>query len=567
MNETHVPLRYGSEYLYDALLEAEVETLIGIPGTQTLPLDEIVEERNEIQYVMARHETAIPHIAWGYYEAGKSIAATVTVPGPGDTNAMHGLKNAYEDCVPLIHISPHSEPSHRGKGPIHEIEPDTFDNVVKANINVEQPIELNAKVAEGIETALKPPYGPVRLGIPSSYLGMQFRSPRVSISPGDLHYDNRETYRRAADALAQASRPLIYVGGGARRASNSSELIQELAAELNTPIAATFKGKGVVPEDNPRFLGVTGSMLPSGAQRVMSASDVVLALGTDFDGPATANWELPLGDTLIHVNLDTTAVDTSYEADIPIVDDVSNVTNQLLDVLDQQPRPRDTWDGADLASAVQQEYSRTLHDAGFFEDGKPATSPAALTAVRDSIPRDTVVSVDVGGFRLWTMGVFQTYAPEEFICAGSWGGMGVGLPAAIGAKLAQPDKPVVCLTGDGGLMMCIHELHTAVELDLDIVIIVSNNNDYGIISKSIGSDHDANRFTWNPPSFKMIADGFGCRATTVETVSDLEDEVERAINRTEGPELIDVRIDTNERSAVDMAEYESQIDGLGESRT
>ena len=172
----------GSEYVYQALVEAGVEVLIGIPGTQTLPLDRTVVERDEMEYVMARHETAVPHVAWGYYESGGGVAATLTVPGPGETNAMHGLKNAYEDCVPLIHVSADVDPDHYGKKPIHEIEPETYDTVVKRNVIVERAEELPLKVAEGLETALTPPYGPVRLGIPSPILEAEHELPSVSVT-------------------------------------------------------------------------------------------------------------------------------------------------------------------------------------------------------------------------------------------------------------------------------------------------------------------------------------------------------------------------------------------------
>ncbi|MFC6993344.1 thiamine pyrophosphate-dependent enzyme [Haladaptatus sp. GCM10025707] len=157
--------------------------------------------------------------------------------------------------------------------------------------------------------------------------------------------------------------------------------------------------------------------------------------------------------------------------------------------------------------------------------------------------------------------MFETYHPDRYVTAGSWAGMGVGLPAAIGASLGNPDKPVVCLTGDGGLMMCIHELHTAAEYDLDVTVIVSNNADYGIISKSpkIEQYTDGHQFTWRSPDFATVAEGFGCRGTRVETLAELEAAVDEAVGRN-GPDLIDVGIRTDEPSAVDGAEYDSTVE-------
>lgn len=560
MTDAGMQPRPGSEYLYDALIDANIDVLIGLPGTQTLPFDRIVDQRDAMQYIMSRHETAVPHIAWGYYEASRKLAATITVPGPGDTNAMHGLKNALEDCVPLVHISPHSHPDERGKGPIHEIEPNTFDTVLKENINVRDPLTLQTKIQKAIQTATTPPYGPVRLGIPSSMLDTEFWAPPAAVSVEQTVVDNEEAYQQATTELSQAERPVVYIGGGGRRSEESPAAIKQLVEELNAPVVSTFKGKGIFPEDHPNFMGITGSMLPNGARKVLEDADVVAAFGTDFDGPATANWELPMGTSLVHVNLSNDDMNQAYEADLPIVDDAGVAAQRLYDGVSR--RTRETWDGAEIGTAVQEEYRRELAEAGLFNGNTPINTPEAMTIIREELPRETTVAVDVGGFRLWSLETFEAYEPEQFICAGSWGGMGVGLPAAIGAKLATPDAPVACLTGDGGLMMCIHELHTAAELGLDIIVIVFNNNDYGVISNSLADrqENDERRFTWETPDFEMIAKGFGCKASEARTIDGLHDTVSRAIERQDGPELIDVYVDGDEPSAVNAASYESTID-------
>jgi acetolactate synthase-1/2/3 large subunit len=184
-----------------------------------------------------------------------------------------------------------------------------------------------------------------------------------------------------------------------------------------------------------------------------------------------------------------------------------------------------------------------------------------LRRVRESIPRESVVTTDVGGFRLWSKQVFEAYRPDDYVTAGSWAGMGVGLPAAVGAALGNPDAPVVCLTGDGGLMMCIHELHTAAEYDLDVTVVVSNNADYGIISKSpkIEQYTEGHQFTWRSPDFATVAEGFGCRGTHVDTLDDLEAALDAAVGR-DGPDLVDVAIETDEPSAAEAAEYDSTVD-------
>ncbi|GAA0283433.1 thiamine pyrophosphate-binding protein [Halobacterium noricense] len=549
----------GGEYIYDALVDAGIELLVGLPGTQTLPLDRVVADRDEMDYIMARHETSIPHLAWGYYEASERPAATLTVPGPGDTNTMHGLKNAYNDCVPLVHISADADPEDRGKAPIHEIEPDTYDNVVKANINVEKQVELTRKVEQAIEAALTEPYGPVRLGVPSGILQATFEATPVTISPETVQYDNTENYAAAARELAAAERPVVYVGGGARRSSNGQDIVMRLAKALDAPVVTSYKGKGVFPEDNPRFAGVTAKHLPQGAVKMLESADVVLALGTDFDGVTTSNWSLPMGDTVVHVNLDVDDINAGYQADIPIIDDVGHAGEEILSRMRIASDRVSGWNGTVIGSDIQDEYISHLEAEGLLDDTDIST-PSGLRTVREALPRGGIVTTDIGGFRLWSKQVFSAYDQACYITAGSWAGMGVGLPAALGAKAAHPERPVVSLHGDGGLMMCLTELHTAVESNLSIVLVVFNNSDYGIISKSSKIDEytDGSQFEWASPDFTAIAEGFGCRGVDVDSQSELRTAVKEGMDA-DVPTVINVDVPADEQSVVDASTYESKL--------
>jgi acetolactate synthase-1/2/3 large subunit len=560
MADEPVTQKPGSEFLYDALVDAGVELLVGLPGTQTLPLDRTVVERDEIEYVMARHETAIPHVAWGYYEASRSVAATITVPGPGDTNAAHGLKNALDDNVPILHVSPIPNLDEFGRHPIHELEHETFDYVVKANVTVDSPTRLREEIDRGIRTALTPPTGPVRLGIPRGMLSEPVESPAADVDVERVTFDASEAIATAADRLAAAERPLVYVGGGARRSLDGPNGVERLASVLDAPVATSYKGKGVFPEDDDRFLGVTGGDLPAGAVAAFEAADVVLALGTDFDGPNTANWSLPMGETLVHVNTDPAEIDAAYDADVAVVADVGETCDRLVAALDARG-VAGGWDGSALATAVRSEYDDRLRAAGLLDEGPPVASPALLRTVRDVVPRETVVTTDIGGHRIWSKNVFDAYARETLITAGSWAGMGVGLPSAIGAKLARPDRPVLTLTGDGSLLMCAQELHTAAEYGIDVTVILFNDADYGVISKAMHpeGEGDRHRFEWTSPDWTAVAEGYGCAARSVRTRSDLRAATEWAL-ATDGPALVDVDVDPDEPTAVDVASFETDVD-------
>jgi len=555
---TETDARPGAEYVYDALVSAGVELLVGLPGTQTVPLDRVVTERDAIRYVMARHETAIPHVAWGHYEVSDVPAATLTVPGPGETNAMHGLKNALNDCVPIVHVTGDAHPDDRGKGPIHEIDPDTYDNVVKDNVVVESKRDLATAVERGIERALTPPMGPVRLGIPSKFLAGEVTAPEATVSPEQVTRENDPLYDAAAALLADAERPVVWVGGGVHRSPGGTAAVRDLVTALDAPALTTYKSKGVIPEDDPRFLGVASSSLPPGGRRALARSDVVCALGTDLDGIATADWELPLGESLVHVTLDPDDMDQGYGADVGIVADAAAAASVIRERLQARDAPTDGWDGSEIGRAVRTEYRDHLEREGLYETTDEGIHTAGvLQTVRETIPDDAIVTEDVGGFRLWAMQAFETTEPDELVAAGSWAGMGVGLPAAVGAKVARPERPVVCLSGDGGLLMCVHELATVAQEDLDITLVVSNNSDYAVISKQLGHT-ETPAFAWDSPDFPTIADGFGWDATAVSDRDALVGALREALD-SDGPTLVDVTTPTEEPSAAAAADFETDL--------
>jgi acetolactate synthase-1/2/3 large subunit len=532
----------GADRVVDALVAAGVETVVGLPGTQTLPLDAAVHDA-PLSYLMARDESAIPHVAWGHYEAGGGLAATVTVPGPGDTQAAHGLKNALNDCVPVLHVSADVPADDRGFGAIHELDPATHDHVVRANLSVERPAELPAALARGVHEATRPPYGPVRLGVGSDVLAAPCPGPTVAPPDATPRVENDAALAAARAHLAAADRPLLYVGGGCRRSDVAA--VRALAREANLPVLASYKGKGVVPDDDPRVLGVAGSHTPAAARAVVGRADLTVALGTDLDDVATGRGSLPL-DPLVHVTLDPADLHTRYDTRLAVHGDAGAAARRLRDAADTGG-----WDGAAVGARAERAWERRLRDGGHLADRTPMPTAAALRAVRAALPRETPVTTDVGGFRLWAMQVFDAPGPERYVTAGSWAGMGVGLPAAVGAAVGTGEQ-TACLTGDGGLMMSLGTLHVASEAGLDLVCVVFDNADYGVISASPDLPADAPRFDWTAPDLATVAEGMGWRGERVETVGALRDAVARAVE-TGGPVLVDAVVDPEERSAATVA--------------
>ena len=279
-----------------------IDTVFGIPGKQTLPLNEAMAAHG-IRFVVARHETAVSHQAWGYAETSGEMAATVVVPGPGDMNAMNGLKNALNDCTPLVHVAVETDPAVRGGDGIHETPPDTYDNVVKANRLVEEPGAAVATLAEAMRIARTPPKGPVRVGIPKNFLTMdvpQAAPPADSVpTPPEPDPDAVAT---AATTLQTADDPVVIAGGGVRTAEATAEL-RAVAERLDAPVVTTYKGKGTLPEAHSLSAGVSCGATSPELEALIADADAALAVGTDFDAVAFGRWERDLPDELVHVTL------------------------------------------------------------------------------------------------------------------------------------------------------------------------------------------------------------------------------------------------------------------------
>lgn len=542
----------GGAFVHEALREAGITHVIGIPGRGTLPLDRRVRQDDDMTYVLARHETSIPYIAWGYYLASGRPAATVTIAGPGDTNASNGLRNATIDRVPIVHICSEVPPDQRGTGFIHEIDPDTFNDVVKINRDITDPDGAPSAIRSGIEEALTQPLGPVRLGMP--FLGDDLPEESTAITPERRKYDNSDEYERAAEALADAERPVVYVGSDAKRSPGGPRAVQKVVETLDAPVITSYAGKGAYPETDARWAGTTGAQLPAGTERLLEEADVVLALGVVFGGPTTRNGSFAMGETLIHVTSDPKFLGRRYQADIGIVDDIESACARFVDHIDAS---RSGWSGNTLGPAVREEYQAHIQDQGMFEDRSPAPTPAVVRTLREQLPAETIVVADIAEFRTWAMQLFEAPDPAAFIATGSWTSMGVGLPGAIGAKLGKPDRPVVCMTGDGGLFQCLEELHTAADLGLDLTTVVFNNGHLAMISTTPGLD---DRFGWStPPKYASLADGLGWSYREASSPSEAGTAVNEA-QEIDGPVLVDVKVDPDEPSSMDAWTYESSID-------
>lgn len=540
-----------NQAIVEQLIINGIDTIFGIPGKQTLPLSKEIDTRDDLRFVMARHETAVTHQAWGYAETSGRPAATVVVPGPGDMNAMNGLKNAFNDCTPLIHLSVETESEIRGGDGIHETPPDTYDNVVKSNLLVERPESTVAIIEEALAIAETPPKGPVRVGIPKNFLLMDVplatpaeysRKSVVGVAEDDI--------KTAADLLAGTANPVIIAGGGVRSASATDEL-RRVANRLGSPVITTYKGKGVLPDGSNGYVaGTLSGSAPPELTELLADADVALAVGTDLDAVVTRAWSVRIPNDLIHITLNPSDLGSGYDPSVGIIADA----DEALTALGRELKDREfmTGDAIKRAGAIRTATDNRLEELRV--SSPPLTSVSALEGIQAAVPQETIVAADAGGFRVWGLNVFKAQGPHSYVNPGSWATMGTGLPSGIGAQLANPNKNVVVLTGDGGLMMCIHELHTAVTENLPITVVVFVNEDYAIISDEARRSHDLNtgQYNWEnaPIDFSVLASGFGMRSERAETLSEIQSSLKLATNADE-PVLLEIPTDPEEPQASD----------------
>ena len=536
-----------SDAVVEKLVTLGIDTVFGIPGKQSLPLNEGIGGRDDIDFVVARHETAVSHQAWGYAESSGEMAATVVIPGPGDMNAMNGLKNALNDCTPMLHVAIETDPDLRGGDAIHETPPDTYDNVVKENVVAKNPESTVAVLERAVETARTPPMGPVRVGVPKNFLRMDV--PIASASVDRSEWDApvpASDVAAAADLLADSEAPIIVAGGGVRAAGATPELVA-VAERLDAPVVTTYKGKGTIPDDHELAAGTLSGSAPPELLDELATAETLLGVGTDLDAVATRHFSVDLPASFVHVTLDADDIGTGYDPTVGIVADAADALAAIDDALgDREVR---SSGGAERARAVRAATADRIEP---LLDDDPLTSVRALREVRDAVPRDAVVTADAGGFRVWGLNAFDAYGPRRYVNPGSWATMGTALPSAIGAKAANPDRPVVALAGDGGLMMCVHELHTAAAEDVPVVVVVFNNDDYAIISEEAGRSYDLapGEYGWNdaPLDFATVAEGMNVNATRVDSPAEIRAALDEALASDE-PALIEVRTDPAEPQA------------------
>jgi acetolactate synthase-1/2/3 large subunit len=535
----------GSQMIIEALIAEEVEVVFGYPGGAIMNVYDAIYQQNSIQHILARHEQAAVHAAEGYAKTSGKVGVAMITSGPGFTNAVTGIADAYMDSVPLVVIS--------GQVPMSLIGTDAFQEIdavgisrpcTKHNYLVTDAKDLPRILKEAFYLARTGRPGPVHVDVPKD------------VSAQIAHFDyskevDLETYKptikgnirqikKAVEAMASSKRPLLYLGGGVV-SSGASELVREFAAMTQIPAVETFMARGVLHHEDPLLISMLGMHGSYAANMAMSETDLVIALGARFDDRVTGKLsEFAKNAQIIHVDIDPASVSKLVKAHFPIVGDVKNVLETMIPFAKEQVDPvKFTGWHATIANFNK------LHPLSFKEDSDRLKPQWVIKRIGELLGDNANINTDVGQHQMWCAQFYPFSRPRQWSSSGGLGTMGYGFPAAIGTKRADMERISINITGDGSILMNIQELMTAVEFKLPVINVILNNNFLGMVRQWQTMFYDKRHSQTDlsiQPDFVMLAQSFGGVGYRVNTKEEFDAALLDAIEKNVVA-IIDVVID------------------------
>nr|WP_315063878.1 acetolactate synthase large subunit [uncultured Campylobacter sp.] len=536
----------GSRMVMEALREEGVETVFGYPGGAALNIYDETYKQSYFKHVLTRHEQAAVHAADGYARASGKVGVAFVTSGPGFTNAVTGLATAYSDSIPLILIS--------GQVPTSLIGTDAFQEIdavgisrpcVKHNYLVRSIEELPRILKEAFYIARSGRPGPVHVDIPKD----------ITAAVGDFDYPteikmptykptykgNAKQIKKALEVIAEAKRPLLYLGGGVV-AANASELVRKFSAKTGIPAVETLMGLGVLAHEDKNLLSMVGMHGSYAANMAMSETDLIIALGVRFDDRVTGKLsEFAKHAKIIHVDIDPSSISKIVNAHFPIVGDLNCVLEEMLEKVTVNEQNLTAW----REILARYDALNPLDYKDSDEVIKPQWVVHETAKILKESGKDAVIATDVGQHQMWVAQFYPFDRPRQLITSGGLGTMGYGLPAAVGAKNAMPESTVVNFTGDGSILMNIQELMTATEIDKPVINIILNNNFLGMVRQwqtfFYGERYSSTDLSLQP-DFVKIAEGFGGTGFVCRTKDEFHSALKEAMACGKTA-VLDVRVD------------------------
>ena len=536
----------GSQMVIEALRKENIKVVFGYPGGAIMNVYDEIYKQNDFEHILTRHEQAAIHAADGFARASGEVGVAFITSGPGFTNAVTGLANAYIDSIPLVVIS--------GQVPITMIGTDAFQEIdavgisrpcVKHNYLVKDAKDLPRILKEAFYIARSGRPGPVHIDIPKDVTAQvaKFTYPEtISMKTYKPTYKgNKRQIKKVVEAIVNADRPILYIGGGAVN-SGASELVREFAKVSGIPAVETLMARGVMGDKNPLLMGMVGMHGSYSANMGMSEADLMIAFGPRFDDRVTGKLsEFAKHAKVIHVDIDPSSIGKIVDIDYPIVGDLKNVLTDMLPLIKEKIDSEKYQSWRDLLKRYDE-----IHPLGYSDDKGNIKPQWVVERVGELLGDKAIISTDVGQHQMWTAQFYPFSRPRQFVTSGGLGTMGFGFPAAIGVKKAMPEKISINISGDGSILMNIQELMTAYESKIPVINIILNNGYLGMVRQwqtfFYDKRYSSTDLSGAQPNFVKLAESFGGLGFRVETKEEFDKALEKAI-QSNVVCMIDVNVD------------------------
>jgi acetolactate synthase, large subunit (EC 2.2.1.6) len=545
----------GARILVEALKREGVKVIFGIPGLYNMPFyDELYYEiqNQEIRHVLMRHEQGATHAADGFARVSGFPGVVTATSGPGATNLVTGMITAYWDSSPVIAITGQVNRSSIGKMAFQESDqPGIFKDITKYVVQLKTVSEIPIWIKNAFYIATTGRPGPVLVDIPRDVQLEKMDEVEWPEKPMVRGYKpfrtviEPEKLKKAAEILVNAEKPIILVGTGVTWSNATTEVLN-LAETLICPIISTLPGKSAIPHDHPLYVGPMGYYGRAEASLAALESDVMLIIGARLSDRTFTSYDemIETKKKFIMINLDPTDTERAFKVDVAMYGDAKILTRELLNAVIKVGMKKDRSAWMKRVKELKEYYAQF-----YYQDEPGKIKPwKALKTIRNAIPRDAIVTTGVGQHQMWAEVFWEVLEPRTFLSSTGMGTMGFGLPAAMGAKVARPDKVVVDLDGDGSFMMTGNNLATAVDEHIPIISVIFDNRSLGLVrqvqdlfqnKRIVGVDYGPS------PDFVKYAEAFGALGFNADSYEELEKAIKTAI-REDMPTVIRLPIDKNE---------------------
>ncbi|AKA48024.1 hypothetical protein IX51_01735 [uncultured archaeon] len=533
----------GARLLLDSLARRGVDTVFGIPGGASLSIYEEMSSM-DLRHILGRHEGSTVFMADGFSRVSRKPGVFLGTSGPGATNAVTGVATAYTDSSPVICITGQVATQSMGRDAFQEA--DSFNLMVpvtKWNFKLKHGAEIPRVINRAFRIATSGRFGPVAIDVPSDVVSKEVDEASIQWAdePSLANSSDLSELANAVSMIRNAAKPAIIAGGGVRW-SDSGDVVIRLAEKIGAPVVTTVMGKGGIPEDHPLALGTTGMHGRRSSHWVLNEADLVIAVGTRFSDRTTGKTSGFLPNAkVIHIDIDRAEIGKNITGVVGLAGNSADVLNAIMSGLDYQAESRSEW--VKKVSEV-----RTFCQCDFDLPGNPIKPQKLMSSLSRLLPDDAILTTDVGQHQMFASHFFETRGRRQFITSGGLGTMGFGFPAAVGAKIAAPERKVVSIVGDGGFQMSYSEFITAVENEVPVFTVIMNNQSLGMV-RQFQKQFYGNRVYAadyrRSPDFAKFAEAMGGEGVTVEKASEINEAIARGL-KSDVPFIADVRVDINE---------------------